>query len=368
MKAEALTIPWTIPLGAGTAAAARAVLGRVDEILEANHKSGALGATADDPNCSDADRHVLRILGRLGVVGAAEREKQNHGDSKVVIGDSGGAIGGGAAGVLEAVVPGEVSIQLRAKLARHGREVCTESVPSCGSCSLVSFCEKGRSSVAAAADGSAVVDLFGGAGAMGLGFERAGFRIAAVVEIERNAAQTYRLNHPGVPVLEASVEDVDADVLRSWIPGLGTPASVIAGPPCQGYSVAGARTADDRRNLLFRHVSRIASELRARSVLIENVPGLRQVNGVSYTEQITGSLRNAGYVTWERPAVLRASDFGVPQNRTRLFFVGVSPGVDLPTVPAPTHTPQGDPASDTALPQTETLLERFQGLPSPRSR
>ena len=350
MKAEISTIPW------GTAAA-DAVLGRVDEILEAEHESGAFGATTDDLDRCDVGGHALRVLGRLGVVGAAERGKQNYSGSGAVIGGSG-------AGAPEAVVPGEVSVQLRVNLARHGRDVCTESAPRCGSCSLVSFCEKGRSWVAEAADGPAVVDLFGGAGAMGLGFEQAGFRIAAVVEIERNAAQTYRLNHPGVPVLEASVEDVSGDALRSWIPGLGAPAGVIAGPPCQGYSAAGARTADDRRNLLFRHVSRIARELRARSVLIENVPGLRYVNGVSYTEQITGSLRDAGYETWGQPVALRASDFGVPQNRTRLFFVGVSPGVGLPTVPAPTHVPQGDPVSDAALPQTETLLQRFQGLPS----
>ena len=82
--------------------------------------------------------------------------------------------------------------------------------------------------------------------------------------------------------------------------------------------------------MLFRHVSRIARDLGARSVMIENVPGVQRVNGVSYTTRITASLREAGYTTWDQPATLRASDFGVPQNRRRLFFVGVEPGVPLP--------------------------------------
>ncbi|WP_428119278.1 DNA cytosine methyltransferase [Candidatus Poriferisodalis sp.] len=199
---------------------------------------------------------------------------------------------------------------------------------------------------------------------MGLGFEQAGFRIAAAVEIERHAAQTYRLNHPGVPVIEAPVEDTSGDDLRSWLPGFVVPAVVIAGPPCQGYSAAGARTVGDWRNLLFRHVSRLATELEARTVLIENVPGVRRVNGVSYTGQITSSLRDAGYETWEYPATLRAFDYGVPQNRRRLFFVGVGPGVAPPAVPPPTHVPPGAASTHHALPETTTLDRRLKDLPS----
>jgi len=167
----------------------------------------------------------------------------------------------------------------------------------------------------------------------------------------------------GVPVLEASVEDIGADTLREWLPGLDAPLAVIAGPPCQGYSAAGARTVGDRRNLLFRHVSRMAREFGARSVLIENVPGVRRVNGVTYTKRITASLRKAGYSTWEQPATLRASDFGVSQNRRRLFFIGVGHGIALPTVPPPTHAPPGDADSDHCLPQTVPLVEWLKDLP-----
>ena len=359
--------PVSLDLHVKHAAAPGAVLERVDEILEAKYQSRHVGSPAaeasrealpvagaksarcilspapgEDPFV--ADTHVRRILQRLGV-GVDTWGKPGR-------------------GTLEAVAPKVDRNRLHMNLAHHGGTVCVESAPRCENCSLISFCETGRSRVAAATDKETAVDLFGGAGAMGLGFEQAGFRIAAAVEIERHAAQTYRLNHPGVPVLEASVEDIRGDMLRSWLPGMGVPSAVIAGPPCQGYSAAGARTIGDRRNLLFRHVSRLARELKARSVLIENVPGVRRVNGVTYTERITASLSHAGYATWEQPAALRASDFGVSQNRQRLFFVGVGRDVVLPAVPRPTHVPPDGATAEPSLPHTATLVERLQDLPS----
>jgi DNA (cytosine-5)-methyltransferase 1 len=289
------------------------------------------------------DTHVRRILARLGVV--ADRPGKPDHDA------------------FEAAVPPAARVRLHVNLVHHGRAVCQESAPRCGECPLVSFCTTGRATVAARVGTHPTVDLFAGAGAMGLGFEQAGFRIAAAVEIERHAAQTYRLNHPGVPVLEAPVEGLTGDILQAWVPGLVQPAAVIAGPPCQGYSAAGARTIGDRRNLLFRHVSRIARELGARSVMIENVPGVQRVNGVSYTARITTSLREAGYLTWDEPATLRASDFGVPQNRRRLFFVGVTPGIPLPAPPASTHRAPGETSASAGLPETPTLIQRLEGLP-----
>ena len=291
----------------------------------------------------DTDRHVGRLLQRIDMA--------NHDPS--------------ATGACDFVrmVPKKERPGLERHLMIHSRVACTEKEPRCAACPLVSFCETGRSSVVAQHGTATAVDLFGGAGALGLGFKWAGFRIVAAVEIDRDAAQTYRVNHPGVPVLEAPVEKITADGLRTWIPNLATPSAVIAGPPCQGYSAAGARDTDDRRNLLFRHVGRIARQLGARSVVIENVPGLRRVNGVTYTDRITASLRRCGYRTWKQPVALRASDFGVPQNRQRLFFVGVRRGIELPEPPTPTHVPLNDHASDSVLPQTPSLAERLEDLP-----
>ena len=147
------------------------------------------------------DTHVRRILGRLNIV-AVEPGKPDH-------------------DAFEAAIPKATRIRLHMNLVHHGRAVCRESAPRCGSCALISFCETGRSRAAAATRSTAVVDLFGGAGAMGLGFEQAGFRIAAAIEIERHAAQTYRLNHPGVPVLEALRRGLEWRCTAVLVAGLG---------------------------------------------------------------------------------------------------------------------------------------------------
>ena len=125
------------------------------------------------------------------------------------------------------------------------------------------------------------MDLFGGAGPAGVGLRAGRLSHRSRGRDRRHAAQTYRLNHPGVPV--RGVRRGRQPEMRSVVAAGHdrVPSAVIAGPPCQGYSAAGARTIGDRRNLLFRHVSRLARELRARSVLIENVPGVRRVNGVA---------------------------------------------------------------------------------------
>ena len=287
------------------------------------------------------DTHVHRIMRRLGLA-AESPGKPDH-------------------NAIEAIVPRKFRVRLHINLVHHGRALCTETAPRCNECPLVTFCAFGRAQVANRRQGHTVVDLFGGAGAMGLGFRQAGFDLLAAVEIDRHAAQTYRLNHPGVPVLECGVQQVTGAVLQAWIPGMRPPAAVIAGPPCQGYSAAGSRTVGDERNLLFRHVGRIAKDVGARAVLIENVPGVRRVNGVSYTDRITQSLRDAGYETWDEPALLKACDFGVPQNRRRLFFLGVAPWLELPPAPKPSHQVPG--SDHPTLPTGPTLAERLEDLP-----
>lgn len=294
--------------------------------------------------CSIAtDAHVNRMLGRFGMIG--------HHPSV-----------GGIRSFVESA-PKKDRSDFAQNLMAHSRLVCTDPEPRCASCPLVSFCETGRRRTTSGRGTATAVDLFGGAGALGLGFRWAGFSIAAAVEIDRDAAQTYRLNHPGVPVLEAPVETVTVDALQTWLPTLTAPSAVIAGPPCQGYSAAGSRFSDDQRNLLFRHVGRLARRLGALSVVIENVPGLRRVNGVTYTDKITNSLRRCGYRTWKQPVALRASDFGVSQNRRRLFFVGVKSEIELPMAPVPTHAPYGDDAVDSSLLRTPSLAQRLEGLP-----
>jgi DNA (cytosine-5)-methyltransferase 1 len=197
---------------------------------------------------------------------------------------------------------------------------------------------------------------------MGLGFREAGYRIVAAVEHDRHAAQTYRANNSGVPVLEADVTKLSARTLRRFAPAMRKLDAILAGPPCQGYSAAGAREPSDPRNQMFRHVGRLASELKAKIVVFENVPGLLRVNGIGFLERILNSLRAHRY----RAAayLLTACDFGVPQNRRRYFIVGKHASLGgVVSAPNPTHRLRGN-STRAELPVTPTVLETLQNLPA----
>jgi DNA (cytosine-5)-methyltransferase 1 len=304
------------------------------------------------------DTHVHRVFNRLGLVKDA-RAKFDH-------------------DAFERIVPDRLRLQLHNNLIHHGRKVCTSKKPRCGDCVLVSFCPpEGRPVPAAAGSSRAgssnrpepvAVDLFGGAGGLGYGFRRAGFRIALAAEQDRHAAQTYRANNPGVPVIEADVSQLTSDDVRQLCPGLGEPDVILAGPPCQGYSHAGARKPDDSKNHLYKHVSRLAEELGARYIVLENVPGLRRVNGVGFEATILRRLRRK-FNADVYPLV--AANFGVPQNRRRLFFLARRKDLGkAPSAPLPTHRlPDGAALDLPGSPELETprLEEVLRGLELPPS-
>ncbi|TDC88827.1 DNA (cytosine-5-)-methyltransferase [Actinomadura sp. 7K507] len=243
------------------------------------------------------DTHVSRIFHRLGLV-PREKGKVDH-------------------SLYEKVVPAAMGQRLHVNLIHHGRAICRTQKPACGSCPLISFCAVGQGELRSDARPVAV-ELFAGAGGLALGFQEAGFRVAVAVEMERNAAQTHRANHPGTVVLERDVNKITADHVRAVAPWVGEVAAVIGGPPCQGYSIAGKRDPDDAKNVLFKQQVRLASELEARFVVIENVPGMRNIKGIRFHEAVEQELREHGYNPDHR--VVKASNYGVPQLRWRLIF------------------------------------------------
>jgi DNA (cytosine-5)-methyltransferase 1 len=292
----------------------------------------------DEPRFA-VDTHVERILTRLGLA-PPRRAKVDHDG-------------------FEAIVPPPIRKRLHINLVHHGRAVCQRRNARCGNCVLVSFCCEGRERVASEDRRPIAIDLFGGAGGLGSGFRQEGWRIALAVEQDRHAAQTYRANNPGVPVIETDVTSLTPARIREVSPSLEEPDAVLAGPPCQGYSAAGAREPHHKQNYLYRHVVRIAGELRARLVVLENVPGLRRVNGVGFLDCILARLRR--HYQAERYEVA-AFHFGVPQNRRRLFFLGRRKDLGpAPTMPDATHRPPGTLGGGGDLPETPRLEDKLRG-------
>ena len=289
------------------------------------------------------DTHVLRIFGRLGFADPADRKRAHD--------------------PAQALVPKKMRRRLHINLVHHGRAICREQKPRCGDCVLVSFCAKGQVRVAEGIGNKpTAIDLFAGAGGLGSGFRAAGFAIVGAVESERDAAQTYRLNHPGTPVIEAEIEPDDGGAdLRGALRHITAPAAILAGPPCQGYSAAGSRNPEDRRNKLFEPVARMASDLGVKAVILENVPGVKRVNGHAFLPRITKAFEDRGFAAPHYP--LLASHFGVPQRRLRYVFLVSNPEKIGPIVPPePTHAVNVDESGGN-LQRTLSVLEVFAALP-----
>lgn len=291
------------------------------------------------------DTHVHRIFTRLDAVPSSGR-KSDHDP-------------------FQAAVPDDMRKRLHVNLVHHGREVCRSSNERCGECVLVSFCNRGRASVSKTRNAPVAVDLFAGAGGLGFGFRREGYHVALAVEASRHAAQTYRLNNPGVPVVEATIDgNTRAASLRTFMPQIREVDVLLAGPPCQGYSAAGARRPQDPQNHLYEHVVRLARQLKVRHVVLENVPGVRRVNGHGFLQAIVECLEQAGFAIGAH--LLRASDFGVPQRRMRYFFLA-SRDRRFEPVPAPlaTHRRHGELSADGSdQPETPTVVEALAELPN----
>lgn len=288
------------------------------------------------------DTHVHRIFTRLNLVESRNRKLDHDPFQKVV--------------------PPEMRKRLHVNLVHHGRTVCTSQHPRCTACVLVSFCGRGRREIGKRAGEATAVDLFAGAGGLGSGFRDAGFRVILAFETDRNAAQTYRANNPGTPVVERSVTTISAKRVREIVPTLGNVAVVLAGAPCQGYSAAGSREPTDPRNYLYTHVSRIARELAAKLVVIENVPGVQRVNGVGFLPSMLASLRRRGFSA--SAYLLQASAFGVPQNRARYFILARRSDLGFaPSAPKETHRPYGGQCEPGQLPETSSLRSFLEGLP-----
>ncbi len=171
-----------------------------------------------------------------------------------------------------------------------------------------------------------VVDLFAGCGGFSCGFEKAGFNITTAVEYDKAIANSYKHNHANTTVIADDIKNVD----NNKVFGEGCADIIIGGPPCQGFSMAGARIRngfiDDPRNYLFKHYFNVVKIIKPKFFILENVKGILTLHNGKIFEEIK-SLFESNEHFGDRPyqiqhKVIRAREFGIPQNRERVIIIG----------------------------------------------
>lgn len=213
--------------------------------------------------------------------------------------------------------------------------------------------------------GPTVLDLFCGAGGMGLGFAQAGFRIIAGADCDVDAAATYEENL-GTRVLLANLATLHpADLIRQIGLSAGEPDILIGGPPCQGFSRMrnGAGEKDPRNGLILRYAE-FVKVLRPRFAVFENVPGLaRSEHGRRFQDALISALEGVGYaaVRWE----MDAADYGTPQHRVRVIVVA-GRNLVAPPMPWPTHgAPDSQPVKSGFRKRWPTVRDAIGRYPEP---
>lgn len=164
-----------------------------------------------------------------------------------------------------------------------------------------------------------IIDLFCGIGGLSRGFELAGFETVLAIDMWEDAINTFNYNHAGNVGHVMDIHSLNRQSIKeltghSWVDG------IIGGPPCQGFSTVGTRDVADPRNGLYLEFWRMVDEMRPNFFVIENVRGLLTLGGGVFQQDIVERFGKIGYkVTWK---LVDAADYGVPQFRKRVFFVG----------------------------------------------
>jgi DNA (cytosine-5)-methyltransferase 1 len=200
---------------------------------------------------------------------------------------------------------------------------------------------------------------------MSLGFEQAGFDVAAAVEIDPVHCATHKFNFPKCVVIPQSVIGLTGAEIRVRA-GIGSREvdCVFGGAPCQGFSLIGQRAFDDPRNKLVGEFVRIVCELNAKSFVFENVKGLTLGRHKEFLRELGAAFEAAGYAIRLPWKVLNSANYGVPQSRERLFLLGVRNSLDVPDYPAPFSTPVGQAKPLDHLKQCPTVSDAIGDLPN----
>lgn len=199
------------------------------------------------------------------------------------------------------------------------------------------------------------IDLFSGAGGLSEGLRQAGMDPRVAVDFDTHAMRTYRANHPEAETILGDVAEVTGQQLMR-LAGTDDIDLIAGGPSCQGFSTHGKRIQDDPRNYLFKHFVRLVDEVRPKIFLMENVRGMLTYSKGLFRQQIEDAFEEIGYRT--RFTTVCAADYGVPQLRHRVLFIGTRlESIEL-KFPSPKYG--GD---DTELRPYVTVGEAFGDLP-----
>ena len=174
------------------------------------------------------------------------------------------------------------------------------------------------------------LDLFCGAGGFSVGCGMSGFQSVAGIDHFEPAMKTWCLNHPHALGVLGDIRKIDPGTIKEMLEGKGIDKInlLTGGVPCQGFSRANRKHNDnDERNFLFLEYMKFVRTFRPDYLILENVSGMRETAGGRFEKEIKGAMEGMGYAV--NVKLLNAADYGVPQIRQRLLFVGVRKGSGL---------------------------------------
>jgi len=204
------------------------------------------------------------------------------------------------------------------------------------------------------------IDLFAGAGGMSQGFSLQGFHPKGAIEIIKNYFDTYKFNHSQeIPQENMILGDITIGENKNKIIEIGKKEKIgviIGGPPCQGFSTAGWRNPDDKRNQLFKEFVDIVKQVKPEFFVMENVLGILSMRKGEAIKEIVQSFEEVGYHV-NPPMKLKAEEFGVPQRRRRVLIIGSLKNIKLEQ-PKPLFSD-----TDVSLPTPITVEEAIGDLP-----
>ncbi len=171
-----------------------------------------------------------------------------------------------------------------------------------------------------------LISLFSGCGGLDLGFEQAGFEIPVANEFDKTIWETFKANHPKTHLIEGDVRQVTRDDMLPFTGG--EIDGIIGGPPCQSWSEAGAlRGINDARGKLFFDYIRILRDFRPKFFLAENVSGMLANRHADAVKGILELFQDAGYNV--SLTLVNAKDYGVAEERKRVFYIGFRSDLDI---------------------------------------